>query len=342
MTYLDHNATTQIAPEILQKMNEIYGLGFLNPSSVHKSGKIAKKHLLEAKNRILKALNCQNPLNYDVVFTSSGTEANNLALSGKKFQRSPFEHESVRNLPNGSDFNDFSSEIAENCEFSSIIWANNITGVVNDVETLKNTKFLHTDAVQFAGKRKIDLSNGKIDAITISGHKIHAPHGIACLVFRKSYPISPIVVGGSQNASLHAGTYNLPAIVALSHAVEMVNCEGYLEKYQSHTHKLRQKLEDFVRENGGIVVGEQFDRISNTSCIAKVGVPSTEQLMIFDQNNICVSVGSACSAGVVSKSPTLKAMGLSDEIVGSVVRVSLGLSNTEREIDEFCRVWKGV
>ena len=339
MTYLDHNATTQIAPEILQKMNEIYGLGFLNPSSVHKSGKLAKKHLLEAKNRILKALNCQNPANYDIIFTSSGTEANNLALNGKNFQRSPFEHESVRNLPNGGDF---SSEIGEKCEFSSIIWANNITGVVNDVENLKKTKFLHTDSVQFAGKRKIDLSSGKIDAITISGHKIHAPHGIACLVFKKSYPISPIVVGGSQNESLHAGTYNLPAIVAFSHAVEMVNCEGYLEKYQSHTKKLRQKLEDFVRENGGIVVGEEFDRISNTSCIAKIGVPSTEQLMIFDQNNICVSVGSACSAGVVSKSPILKAMGLSDEIVSSVVRVSLGVSNTEKEIDEFCMVWKGL
>ena len=339
MTYLDHNATTQIAQEILQKMNEIYALGFLNPSSVHKSGKIAKKHLLEAKNRILKALNCQNPSNYDVVFTSSGTEANNLALSGKNFQRSAFEHESVRNLPNGSDFG---SEIGENCEFSSIIWANNITGVVNDVEALKKTKFLHTDAVQFAGKRKIDLSSGKIDAIMISGHKIHAPHGIACLVFKKSYPISPIVVGGSQNESLHAGTYNLPAIVALSHAIEMVNCDEYLEKYQSSTHKLRQKLEDFVKSNGGIVVGEEFDRISNTSCIAKIGVPSTEQLIIFDQNNICVSVGSACSAGVVSKSPILKAMGLSDEIVGSVVRVSLGLSNTEGEIDEFCSVWKGL
>jgi len=336
MTYLDFNATTQIAPEILQKMNEIYGLGFLNPSSVHKSGKIAKKHLLEAKTRILKALNCQNPSNYDVVFTSSGTEANNLALSGKKFQRSPFEHESVRNLPNGGDFG------GENCEFSSIIWANNITGVVNDVETLKNTKFLHTDAVQFVGKRKIDLSSGKIDAITISGHKIHAPHGIACLVFKKSYPISPIVVGGSQNESLHAGTYNLPAIVALSHAIEMVNCDEYLEKYQSHTQKLRQKLEDFVKNNGGIVVGEEFDRIANTSCIAKIGVPSTEQLMIFDQHNICVSVGSACSAGVVSKSTVLKAMGLSDEIVSSVVRVSIGLSSTEGEIDEFCRVWKGL
>jgi cysteine desulfurase len=162
------------------------------------------------------------------------------------------------------------------------------------------------------------------------------------LVFKKSYPISPIVVGGSQNESLHAGTYNLPAIVALSHAVEMVNRDEYLGKYQSHTQTLRQKLEDFVKNNGGIVVGEEFDRISNTSCIAKIGVPSTEQLMIFDQNNICVSVGSACSAGVVSKSTVLKAMNLSDEIVGSVVRVSLGLSNTEGEIDEFCRVWRGL
>ncbi len=336
MTYLDHNATTQIAPEILQKMNEIYGLGFLNPSSVHKSGKIAKKHLLEAKNRILKALNCQNPSNYDIIFTSSGTEANNLALSGKNFYRSPFEHESVRNLPNGSD------EIAENCEFSSIIWANNITGVVNDVENLKKTKFLHTDAVQFAGKRKIDLSSGKIDAITISGHKIHAPHGIACLVFSKSYPISPIVVGGSQNESLHAGTYNLPAIVALSHAIEMVNCDEYLEKYQNDTQKLRQKLEDCVQSHGGVVIGVEFDRISNTSCIAKIGIPSTEQLMIFDQNDICVSAGSACSAGVVSKSYVLQAMNLPDEIVSSAIRVSVGISNTESEIDEFCRIWKGL
>lgn len=352
MIYFDHNATTSISGKALKTMQDIYELGCCNPSSVHLMGKLAKKHLDSAREKILKTLNADG---YDIIFTSSGTEANNLALNGKKILTTGIEHESIKNqklqkktlkvnyegVVNEEDFKNSVDEY----DCISIMWANNQTGVVQDLNKfieLKGKSLIHTDAVQYAGKKHIDLRSTPVDAITISGHKIHGPYGVGCLLLKKNFVVNSIIYGGSQENSLRAGTYNLPAIVGFATALEEVNSLEYLERYEYHTKMLMEYIANFVLENGGLVMCYESERISNTLCIAKKGVLTTEQLLIMDMNNICISAGSACSAGVVSKSYVLKEMGIDDEIISCSVRISVDLSNTMEEVYEFCRIWKNL
>jgi len=352
MIYLDSNATTAISKKALEEMNKIYEAGYINPSSIHFSGRLAKKHLEQAKERILSSLNASG---YDLVFTSSGTEANNLALNGKKVLTTGIEHESIKNQPfvktvtsvnnNGYiDFKQFQS-FAEQGGCASIIWANNQTGVVQNMEKIleiKGSCLLHTDAIQYAGKRLINLVETPIDAITISSHKIHGPHGVGCLIFKKKFPIEKMIFGGSQENSLRAGTYNLPGIVGFSFAFQEVNSIEYIEKYVNHTQKLTNFISSFVVENGGKIIAQNSDKLSNTLCIIKKGVLTTEQLLIMDINSICVSAGSACSAGIVSKSYVLQEMGVDDEEISCAIRVSVDISNTFEDVQEFCKVWKAL
>ncbi len=352
MIYLDANATTAISHNAFQAMQDVYSIGCVNPSSIHSAGKLAKKLYQKAKEDILRSLNAEG---YDLVFVSSGTEANNLALYNKKILTTATEHESIRNQPlqktlltvNGNgivNVNQF-EELAKNHAFSSIIWSNNQTGVVQDIPSMIKVKdqcLLHTDAVQYAGKRHIDLQNTPVDAITISSHKIHGPCGIACLVFKKNYPITPMIFGGSQENSLHAGTHNLPAIVGFSTALAKVNSHEYIENYHYHTTMLTNEISNFVQNNGGEIVAKNSNRLSNTLCIIKKNTLTTEQILMMDINNICISAGSACSAGVVGKSYVLQAMGLDSEDIACAIRVSVDISNSIEEVQEFCQIWKNL
>jgi len=352
MIYLDSNATTAISKKALEEMNKIYEVGCVNPSSIHIGGKLAKKHLEQAKDRILHSLNASG---YDLIFTSSGTEANNLALNSKKIITTGVEHESIKNQTpvktvtsvdrdgciNFMEFQNF----AEQGGCASIIWANNQTGVVQNMKKIleiKGSCFLHTDAVQYAGKRLINLAETPVDAITISSHKIHGPHGVGCLVFKKDFPIEKMIFGGSQENSLRAGTYNLPGIIGFSFALMEVNSVEYIEKYVNHTQKLTNFISAFVLKNGGKIIAQNSDKLSNTLCIVKKGVLTTEQLLIMDINGICISAGSACSAGVVSKSYVLQEMGIDGEEISCAIRVSVDISNTFEDVQEFCKVWKAL
>lgn len=348
MIYLDYNSTAQILPSVLKNISH---QGFLNPSSVHFEGKKAKKLYTNAKEDILQSLNANG---YNIIFCSSGTEANNLALFGKSTACTFVEHESVKNQPyvienitvDGNGLVNLQSFIksSQNFECLSVIWANNFTGVVQNAEELNQNKgkaFLHMDAVQIAGKQKIDLQKTSIDAITIAGHKIGAGHGCGILVYRKNFPINKIIFGGGQEGEVRAGTQNLPAILAMAQALKTVNSQKYLEDYQNHTKKLRQFICNFVENNSGQVISQNQNGLENTLCIAKSGVPATEQLLIFDVNKICVSGGSACSAGVVGKSHVLYAMGLK-HLAPFAIRVSLGMQTTMAEAEKFCTVWKNL
>jgi cysteine desulfurase len=352
MIYLDHNSTTAVSPAVLEKMNEVYGLKYINPSSVHGYGLIAKKYLQEARQQILKSLNAGE--DYEIIFTASSTESNNLALSGKEIITTKTEHASVLNLPcetifvnvdtNGLVDSEELRKYAHNGRTISIIWANHQTGVVQDIGNLLNLKndcFFHTDATQYIGKRLIDLKQMPVDAITFCGHKIGGGHGIACLVYRKNFKINPILYGGLQEGGIRAGTYNLPAIVGFAYAVANVNDVEYLQKYQKHTQKLVDTIAEYVLQNGGLVLPQHNEKISNTICIAKRGLLNSEQAMIMDLNGICVSVGSACHAGISNtKSYVLQAMGFDDEISSCAIRVSVGMENTESDIAKFCEAWK--
>ena len=352
MIYLDHNSTTAISHAVVEKMNEIYGLKYLNPSSVHGYGLIAKKHLQNAKKLILASVNASS--DYDCIFTASSTESNNLALNGKSIITTKTEHPSILNLPCETAFVEVDTngfvkidDLKKHANFKktiSIIWANNQTGVVQDLATLlthKNDCLFHTDATQYIGKLKIDLQKTPVDAITFCGHKIGGPHGVACLVFKKTFPINKIFYGGLQENELRAGTYNLPSIVAFSHAVKIANDDEYLEKFQKHTQKFVKIIENFVLANGGLVLPMHEKKVPNTVCIAKIGVLNSEQAIIMDMNNICISIGSACHAGISNtKSYVLQAMNYSDSIASSSIRISLGMENTAREIEKFCEIWK--
>lgn len=354
MIYLDHNSTTAISKSVLAKMNEIYNADFINPSAIHSYGVAAKKYLSEARDRILLSLNAGS--DYDCIFTSSATEANNLALKGKYIVTTKTEHESVLNIPCDTIFLDVDSQgfiLMEalkqhtiDSRTISVIWASNQTGVVQDMAGIIKNKgdcYIHTDATQYIGKKLIDLSKTPVDALTFCGHKIHGPHGIGCLVFKKSFPITTMIYGGSQENSIRAGTYNLPGIVGLSYAVLQANDKGYLTQYGFYTNNLIDTIACFVLKTGGIVLPLHTEKISNTICIAKPGVLNSEQVMLMDFNGICVSIGSACSASISkTKNHVLQAMGIDDEISSCAIRVSVGMENTQQDIDTFCRVWKSI
>lgn len=354
MIYLDHNSTTAISKAVVEKMNEIYNMGFINPSAVHACGVAAKRCLTEAKQRILSSLNASS--DYDCIFTASATEANNLALNGKYIVTTKTEHESVLNIPCDTVFLDVDAEgfisikklrgNAINDRTISVIWANNQTGVVQNMAQIIENKagcHVHTDGTQYIGKRFIDLSRTPVDALTFCGHKIHGPHGIGCLIFKRSFAVKQTVYGGAQEDGLRPGTYNLPAIVGLSYAVMRANDNEYLKEYQSHTQRMIDIIIDFAEKNGGVVLPRYSDKISNTVCIAKPGVLNSEQVMLMDLNNICVSIGSACSAGLSkTKNHVLEAMGFDDSLSSCAIRVSVGMETIRSEIEEFCRVWKSM
>lgn len=354
MIYLDHNSTTAISPAVLEQMNEVYGLKYLNPSSVHGFGVQAKNLLQQAKKRILQSLNAEN--DYEIIFTASSTESNNLALNGKKIITTQAEHASVLNIPCETEFlkidkngivdvENFKSHV-QSGRTISVLWANNETGILQDIKTLlqyKNDCFLHTDATQAIGKIKIDLQKIPVDALTFCGHKIGGPHGVACLVYRKNFSVNPVIFGGMQEGGIRAGTQDLPAIVGFSYAVEVVNDEKYLEKYQKHTKKLIDIIKNFVLQNDGIVLPMHEQKISNTILVAKKSILNSEQAMIMDFNGVCVSVGSACHAGIANvKSHVLTAMGIEDEIASCAIRVSVDIENTEEEIRKFCEIWQNL
>jgi len=356
MIYLDYNATAPVckaAQAAVQRALQRPG----NPSSVHRAGVGGRRLIDEVRREVLRFLNASDA---DVVFTSGGTEANNLAVfgTGLPVVTSTIEHDSVlaaskrtarghRLAPvdgNGLlDLERLKSELAHSDSPSlfSLMLANNETGAVQPVKEATQLAhdagaLVHCDAVQGPGKIPVNMEDLGVDLLTLSGHKFGGPMGVGALVVRKGVKLHGIQVGGGQEAYRRAGTQNVPGIAGFGAALSA------LALADAPTERLRDQLEARCIALGATIVAPNVERLPNTSCLAMPGVPAETQVMAFDLEGIAVSAGAACSSGKVEPSHVLAAMELPADIASSAIRVSLGPATTSDEIDRFVDVWAAL
>lgn len=362
LIYFDHNATTKLLLEAKEALVEVMDAP-LNASSIHSLGRKAKYYKEIAKDQILSAVGLSKE-DYRVIFTSSGTEANNLVI--KNFYEhniimSPLEHLSVYKHKDYTDnismvqiTNDGLIDL-ESLEILlskaaarvlvSVMIANNETGIIQPMDDIvklcsKYGAYLHSDACQAIGKMDLDFAALSLDFITISAHKFGGLQGAAALICKKKHHLIPHLVGGGQEYGLRSGSENIAAIVAMGKAASVM-----CAKYQhNNLAKLRDKLEsELLKIASNIkIIGYNQSRLSNTSAISMPNVSAIAQMVHFDTNGFAISVGSACSSGSAKVSHVLKAMNISDEDAENTIRVSLGIGNNEDEIMKFVQSWKEI
>ena len=361
MIYLDNNATTRVAPEVLDTMQPYLSEFFGNPSSAHTLGREMKRAIEEAREQVASLLGASETS--EIVFTSCGSESDNWSIRGvlagapekKHIVTTLVEHEAVRNLcrllesegyevtwlgvdGNGElDLDSVRTALRPDTALVSIMLANNETGVLFPVEEIgrivreNSQAAFHVDGVQAVGKIPISLKN--VDLFALSGHKLHAPQGVGALYIRKGTSLSPMIIGGAQEQGRRAGTSAVPNIVGLGAACRLARDDN------DHTRidTLRNRLEDEIlsnipnaRLNG---IADRSKRLPNTSNISFEYVDGQNILMHLDQAGICVSTGSACHSTTHESSPTLRAMNVPFTAAQGSIRFSLGRYNTEADIE---------
>ena len=348
-TYLDYNATTPIKPVVAEVMRHLPLLPY-NASSLHSYGRQARRLVEEARKRILDALDLSGNEQYLCVFTSSGTEANNMALQRRNLLASAIEHASVLKCAHESlkiipvtekgivDLKALEKLLveADSGTCVSVMLANNETGIIQPVKEVAELAhrygaIVHCDAVQCFGKIPVRPADLGVDMLTISAHKCGGPLGAAALIHRQTLPLIPMIRGGGQERGSRSGTENVPAIAGFGVAAASL---GYdVERVEA----MRNKLENLL--SGAEIVGRDVPRLPNTSCILMPEVHGEIQLIDFDLNGIAVSSGSACSSGKVTVSHVLLAMGIPESKASCAIRVSLGEDTTEDDIARFATVW---
>lgn len=346
--YLDHNATSPLKESARKAMLAALELSG-NASSLHAEGRRAHALLDDAREIIARALGAIAPM---VVFTSGGSEANNLALKGAPVERlivSSVEHPSVLEaakasgrpvdmIPvDGRGVVDLSAleRLLETGPKAlvSVMLANNETGVIaplRDVTALahEHGALVHSDAVQAVGKLTVNFGLLGIDLLSVSAHKLGGPMGAGALLVRDGLVLDPLIHGGGQELRRRAGTENLAAIAGFAAAIQ----EKRLE-----IETLRDHLEDGLE--GAVIFGAGAERLANTSCLAMPGLSAETALISLDLAGFAVSSGSACSSGKVTKSHVLAAMGVAPDLASSAIRVSLGWTTTADDIEQFISAW---
>ncbi len=363
MIYFDHNATTPIDDRVLEAMLPFLKTFYGNPSSLYRLGRVGRSAIDAAREQLASLLGVQPG---QIIFTGSGTEANNLALATLPPQAglavSAIEHPSIiepaLQLQNqGHQLTrlhvDANGLITQNVidevirlkpSLVSIMLANNETGVVQNIahyagQLRAHGIKVHTDAVQALGKIPVDFNRLGVDLMSLSGHKIYGPKGCGALVFEKSVAIKPVLLGGGQERGFRAGTENVAAIVGFGMASELAKTE--LAERHTHLLKLRKLLEQGLNTIPGLTVfAERAERLPNTVQIGIRNIDGEMLLMQLDQKGIAVSSGSACASSLREPSPVLAAMGIDPAQAKSAIRISLGKTNTETEIFEFIKQLK--
>lgn len=346
-SYLDHNATSTLRPEARAAMLAAIECGG-NASSVHGEGRAARRLLDDAREQVARAVGVIAPM---VVFTSGGSEANNMALKGAGVERiivSAIEHPSVLEAAKAAgkpveivpvdgngivDLGALETMLKGPRALVSVMLANNETGVIQpvaDVARMAEGHVVHCDAVQGLGKLPLNFALLSVDILTLSSHKIGGPVGIGAVVVRDGLPLEPLVHGGGQELRRRAGTENLTAIAGF----------GAVAQTRMDVKALRDRLE--AELDGAVIFGSNVDRLPNTTCFAFPGMSAETLLMAFDLEGVAVSSGSACSSGKVAKSHVLAAMGVPQEISQAAIRVSLGWDTTEQNIDHFTAAWRKI
>lgn len=368
MIYLDNNATTRVAPEVLEAMQPYLGEFFGNPSSAHTLGRTMKQAVEQAREQVATLIGATDTS--EIVFTSCGSESDNWAIRGalasqpgkKHIVTTLVEHEAVRNVcrllePEGYevtwigvsehgeiDLESLRAALRPDTALVSVMLANNETGVlfpVNDIGRIvreRTDALFHVDGVQAVGKMPIDLTN--VDLFALSGHKLHAPQGIGALYIRKGVSLPSFIIGGAQEHGRRAGTSAVPNIVGLGAACKL----AHEDDDHSRIRDLRDRLENGILENipNTRRNGDPANRLPNTSNISFEYVEGQNILLHLDQLGICVSTGSACHSTTHESSPTLHAMNVPYTAAQGSIRFSLGRYNTDEDIETTLNVLPGI
>ncbi len=359
--YLDNNATTQVAAEVLAAMLPYFGNFYGNPSSMHTFGGQVGIKVREAREQIAALLGASPD---EIIFTSCGTESDNTAIRSalathpdrRHIVTSRVEHPAIRSLgahlakegyrvtevPVDSEgllnMEIYEKSLTPDTAVASLMWANNETGVIFPVEQAAQMAhdrgiLFHTDAVQAVGKIPINLQKSAIDMLSLSGHKLHAPKGIGVFYLRRGTRFSPFMIGGHQERERRGGTENVPSIIGLGKACELA--ARNMDEENTRVRQLRDKLENelLARIPNSRVNGDRMDRLPNTTNISFEFVEGEGILLMLDRYGICASSGSACTSGSLQPSHVLRAMGVPFTMAHGSIRFSLSIENNEEEID---------
>lgn len=358
MIYLDYNATAPLRPEVVQVMAAAMAEP-ANPSSVHALGRKAKQQMEDARQVVADAVSAWPN---EVIFTASGTEANNMLLRGidRPLLVSATEHASVQKMAARIGGDTLAVDMQGIIKLDalatklkalgrpalvSIIYANNETGVIQPMAEIAkivhaHEGLLHSDCVQALGKIPLDMNLLGVDAMTLCAHKMGGPVGVGALVLRNDTNVKPLMVGGGQELGRRAGTENHAAIMGFAKAIELSQDLSAMQQMDGWINdglaKLRQTAPDLV------VAGEGANMLPNTRTICMPDVGQESQLMQLDLQGICVSAGSACSSGRIAASHVLEAMGIAAEHARSAIRLSTGWKTTQEELEGFFQAWTAL
>jgi cysteine desulfurase len=359
--YVDNNATTKVAPEVLEVMVPFFSEYYGNPSSMHFFGGQVQKKVDEARGKVAEFLGAEPS---EIVFTSCGTESDNAAILGtldsypekRHIITTRVEHPAVGNVSTylgrkgyrvtelsvdregRLDLDALRESLTDETALVTIMYANNETGVIFPIEEIgeivksRGISF-HTDAVQAAGKIPLNMKKSKLDMLSISGHKLHAPKGIGVLYIRKGTKFSPFLIGGHQEKGRRGGTENVPYIIGLGKACELA--KKHLDEENTKVRSLRDYLEAKLLEKipNTLVNGDRKNRLPNTASLSFEYVEGESILLLLSDLGICASSGSACTSGSLEPSHVLRAMGVPFTAAHGSIRFSLSIYSTKEEMD---------
>lgn len=370
--YLDHAATTPVREEVFEAMKPFFGPRFGNPSSTHRWGREARAALDEARERVARCLGARAD---EVCFTSGGTESDNLAILGvwreartsgrNAVVSSPIEHKAILGAVHEAkaegaeermlDVDKTGTVTRESWDrhvngdvaIASVMWVNNEIGTIQPVPELASDAHakgvvFHTDAVQAYGKVKIDAGTQQFDLLSISGHKIGAPKGVGALFIRRGTKLQPLMHGGMQDRGRRPGTENVAYAVALATAAELTlaECDEECARLRAMRDRLEQAIIASIPD--AVVHGRGAERAPHVLNISVPGTDSESLLMVLDLQGIAASGGSACQSGSISPSHVLSAIGVSPDLAGAAVRMSLGALTTEESIDRVATAFPAL
>lgn len=362
--YFDNNATTPVLPDVFEAMRPYFTEQFGNASSIHQDGQQARAAVERARESVAQMLGARGS---EVVFTSGGTEGDNLSLfgmveAGDHIITSTIEHEAVLNackrleklgcevtyvpVDAGGRVNpdDVRRALKPNTKIISVMMANNETGVLQPLAEIGKIAaeadvYFHTDAVQAIGKVPVDVNAIGCDLLSLSGHKLHAPKGVGALYVRKGTLVQPLFYGGKHERSRRAGTENVPGIVGLGKAADIAR-EGFANGAVDRIRAMRDRIEQTVLASieATAVNGGGAERVPNTTNIAFDYIEGEALVISLDLKGVAISTGAACSSGATEPSHVLTAMGLPPERARGSMRLSLGKQNTEAEVEYLLSV----
>jgi len=363
--YFDHNATTAIDKKVLGVMLPYIEMQQGNPTSQHSFGRYARTAIEEAREQVALAIHAHPS---EVIFTSGGTEANNMIVHGAAIKqrestlvRSNIEHPCVARPMEAMKYQGWKQALlkvsqdgvvtkeayknisAENISLVSVMLANNETGAIQDMALLhdfaKEKKALsHTDAVQAFGKIDVRFDELHIDAMTLSSHKIYGPQGVGALILNKRSDIEPLIYGGGQEKNLRSGTENIAAIVGFGKACELIS--ESMKATSTHTHELKKILEVHLKDLGAVIFSEKVARLNNTTFFAFKDIEGSTLLTALDKKGFAIASGSACSSVNKEPSHVLLAMGIDEDLARGALRISFGQKNSVTEVKDFVEVLK--